>query len=378
MKIAHLTSVHPRYDARIFLKECRSLATSGHEVILIVADGNGDEVRDGVRIIDVGKLKGRATRMFKTVNKVYEVAKKLDADIYHLHDPELLRVARSLMGTGEKSVLFDAHEDMPRQILAKQWIPRPFRPGISWAAEIVEDYIVRRLSGVVAATPHIADRFERVNNYAIDINNYPLMDELAARSDSCKQRSQICYIGGLTQARGIESLIQALPLMPDVVLALCGQFQEKELEDRVRALPGWEQVDYRGYVDRKGVQQVLNESVVGIVTLLPTPAYIDALPVKMFEYMSAGLPVVASNFPLWREIIEGAKAGLCVDPQSPEAIAKTVRQLLDEPLLLEEMGRAGRSAVVNKYNWSSEAVKLKKFYDKIANRPNLHRGNFMR
>ena len=282
------------------------------------------------------------------------------------------------MGTGEKSVLFDAHEDMPRQILAKQWIPRPFRPGISWAAEIVEDYIVRRLSGVVAATPHIADRFERVNNYAIDINNYPLMDELAARSDSCKQRSQICYIGGLTQARGIESLIQALPLMPDVVLALCGQFQEKELEDRVRALPGWEQVDYRGYVDRKGVQQVLNESVVGIVTLLPTPAYIDALPVKMFEYMSAGLPVVASNFPLWREIIEGAKAGLCVDPQSPEAIAKTVRQLLDEPLLLEEMGRAGRSAVVNKYNWSSEAVKLKKFYDKIANRPNLHRGNFMR
>ncbi len=364
MKVVHLTSVHPRYDTRVFLKECRSLSASGHDVALVVADGLGAEQRDGVSIVDLGKLGGRARRMLQTVNGVCAAAVALRADIYHLHDPELLRIAGRLRREvpGAK-VVFDAHEDVPRQILSKQWIPAPLRGVTSWGVERIENRVARRLSGVVAATPHIAKRFRLINPRTVDINNFPMPDELAPKAGGAVIRKrQVCYVGGITRVRGIEPLVRALPMLPDVTLALCGRFQEDALEATVRALPGWRQVDYRGQVDREGVRRVLAESVAGVVTLLPTPAYVDALPVKMFEYMSAEVPVIASDFPLWREIVDGAKAGFCVDPASPESIAAGIRCLLDDSALAERMGKAGRTAILEKYNWPHEAAKLVAFY----------------
>jgi glycosyltransferase involved in cell wall biosynthesis len=367
MKIVHLTSVHPRYDTRVFLKECRSLAAVDNDVTLIVADGKGSEMRDGVRILDVGKPSGRARRMVRTVRKMYKVAKRLDADIYHMHDPELLQIAGKLshLKKGVR-VVFDAHEDLPRQVLSKEWIPKPLRRITSLGVELVENQCVRKLSGVIAATPYIADRFRSINAEVVDINNYPISDELVPIDNGrFVSRKRICYIGGITEVRGLKPLICALPMVPDTTLVLCGSFQVKEFEAEMRSLPGWAQVDYRGQLDRSGVRKALEESSIGIVTLLPTPAYIDALPVKLFEYMSAGLPVIASNFPLWRRIIDDAGAGLCVDPESPKAIAQAIGNLLESPSEALRMGRAGRKAILEKYNWAREAAKLFSFYKRL-------------
>jgi glycosyltransferase involved in cell wall biosynthesis len=370
VKIVHLTSAHPRYDARIFLKECRTLAES-HDVALIVADGKGDEFLEGVRIIDVGKPRGRMDRMMGTVGKVLSRAIALDADAYHLHDPELLRIAGRLRGQRRRRfVIFDAHEDLPRQIMSKQWLPRFTRPAVSKVSEIVEEYVVSKLSGVVTATPHIAQRFSKCNGNVVDVNNYPMLGELGPAADEpSRPGRQVCYIGGLTRARGIEAVVRALPLVPDVKLVLCGSFQESSFEGEMRALPGWSQVDYKGHVGRAEVRRVLAESMAGIVTLLPTPAYLDSLPVKMFEYMSAELAVIASDFPLWRDIIHGAGAGVCVDPHSPEAIAGAIRGMVDDPAMAERMGRSGSAAVREKYNWTNEAGKLCGFYADLAKRP---------
>ena len=366
-KIVHLTSVHTRYDTRIFLKECRSLAVAGYDVTLVVADGNGNEVCDGVHIIDVGKPRGRASRMLRTVSRIHSVAIELNADVYHLHDPELLWIAGKLHRANENArVLFDSHEDVPRQILSKQWVPAPLRHITSFGVEFIESRVVRKLNGVVAATPHIAKRFREINSRTVDINNYPMPDELVLASrDMLVRRRQVCYVGSITKARGIEPLIRALPLIPDVALVLCGRFHESKFEAAMRALPGWAQVDYRGHVGREEVKRVLAESSAGVVTLLPTRAYVDALPVKMFEYMSAEVPVVASDFPLWRKIVDDAGAGVCVDPQCPEAISAAISRLLDDSIAIGSMGKAGRAAVLEKYNWPHEAAKLVAFYGSL-------------
>ena len=131
-------------------------------------------------------------------------------------------------------------------------------------------------------------------------------------------------------------------------------------------MSGWRQVEALGFVDREGVRAMVARSMAGLVVLHPTINYIDALPVKMFEYMSAGIPVIASNFPPWKEIIEGAKCGLCVDPLDPGEIAGAIQFIVEHPEEAEQMGKNGRRAVERRYNWEMGEKKLLEFYSGLA------------
>ena len=369
MKIAHLTSVHQRFDTRIFLKECRSLAAQGHEVSLVVADGLGGTEREGVRIFDAGRSAGRLERMLATSRRVVACGLEQDAEIFHLHDPELLPCAPALKRQG-KMVIYDAHEDLPKQVLSKPYLPAGLRPGIAALANMVESRLSRHLDGIIAATPTIADRFRRMGTDCVDINNYPLIEELApGAADWANKRSEVCYVGGLSAIRGIAELVRAAELLKtDTRISLAGSFSEEALESRVRCLPGWSRVNALGYLDRQGVRETLARSVAGIVTLHPTPNYALALPVKMFEYMAAGIPVIASSFPLWRQIVEGNNCGLCVDPLDPQQIATAIDLLVKYPEKAQRMGENGRKAVTARYNWGTEESKLLGFYENLMAR----------
>ncbi|HJV60130.1 MAG TPA: glycosyltransferase family 4 protein [Albitalea sp.] len=362
MRIAHVTTVHPRHDIRIFRKECVSLARAGYEVHLVVGDGLGDEARDGVRIVDIGRAPaGRLARMREQPLRAWHALQRIDPVSVHFHDPELLRIGVRLARSG-RIAIYDAHEDVPRQILTKQWIPAPLRRPLAWAFEHYEDALVRRLSAVVAATPHIAERFARQRVRAVSVCNFPLTEELSAPAEGGVRENAVCYIGSITRTRGIRELMAALALLPQVRLVLCGSFEDAALEAELRAHAAWPQVDYRGLVGRDGVRDAMAQVRVGMVTLLPMPSYMDALPIKMFEYMSAGLPVIASNFPLWREIVEGGQCGLCVDPTDARATANAIRELLASPQAAERMGAGGREAVQRQFNWPHEERELLDFY----------------
>lgn len=365
-RICHLSTVHPRNDIRILLKECKSLARAGYEVHLVVGDGLGASVSDNVQIHDIGPTpKSRIKRMWVQPNLVLKKVLELRPDIVHFHDPELLPVGVKLVRDGMR-VIYDAHEDVPRQILTKHWIPMGIRTVIAKVFEVYENRAVRKLSGVVAATPHIERRFSEQGLTTVNVNNYPIPEELAPVKCGVSRQERVCYIGAISRMRALPQLVRALPLVPEVRLTLCGNFSEAGLEAELREEPGWVQVDYLGVVDRRTVRRVMAESFAGIVTFLPALNHINAQPNKLFEYMSAALPVIASNFPLWREIIDGAGCGLCVNPDSPEQIAAAIRTLIDSPSEVERMGRAGRQAILSKYNWPSEAQKLVDFYKVLA------------
>jgi glycosyltransferase involved in cell wall biosynthesis len=331
----------------------------------VVADGQGEANEDGVRIIDVANLPGRLNRMLRTTRRVFERALDVQADIYHVHDPELIPAGLHLKRLG-KTVIFDAHEDLPSQLLGKPYLGPVSRRLMSWTAQVAERHACARFDGIIAATPFIRDKFLRIHPRTVDVNNFPMLEEFSTPAPFGDKLQQACYVGGLSVMRGIRELVHACSLLRSPArLQLAGRFAEPALAAQVEALRGWERVDALGHLDRAGVGALMARSMAGLVTLHPSINYLDALPVKMFEYMAAGIPVIASDFPLWRGIIGTSGCGLSVDPCNPEAIATAIDHLITHPDEAHRMGENGRRSVFQQYNWDAESTKLLDFYSRL-------------
>jgi glycosyltransferase involved in cell wall biosynthesis len=368
-----MTSVHAALDGRIFHKECRSLARAGF-CVTTIGSHSEDAVVDGVNIRSVRREKSRFARMTRTVWQIYREALKQDAKVYHFHDPELIPVGLLLRLAG-KEVIYDLHEDCPKDILAKDYLPSWSRRSVAWCIERLEIAACARFSALVAVTPHIAARFRHINKHTVVVYNFPYADEVVCQdqSSSWKNREQsVAYVGGITAYRGIREMVAAMALLPpslDATLELLGPTVPGDVAlDEFRNDPGWNRVRYRGVLDLQGTFRTLHTVRVGLVPFHPIPNAVESLPQKLFEYMGAGLPVIASDFPLWRQIVDDSRCGILVNPLDPHAIAQAIEYLLVHVDEAEEMGRRGQTAVLERYNWNLQAEKLVNLYSDLVRR----------
>ncbi len=364
-KICHLSSVHHRYDTRILLKECKSLYNYGYEVHLVVADGKGFENYNGIQIHDVGRAKSRLNRFLKTTKAIYEKGFQLNADVYHFHDAELIPSGMKLKKKGKK-VIYDTHEDLPRQLMSKHYINYFLRKPLSVIIEWYEDYAAKKFDFVITATPHIQNRFVELNKASLDVNNYPLLSELNTEAVNWdKKKNEVCYIGSITQIRGLEEVIDAMETLEGIKLNLAGSFSPQSFKKNLESRKGWKKTNFLGQINREEVKRILRESQVGIVTFLPFANHTNSQPNKLFEYMAQGIPLVASNFDLWRAIIEKVDCGICIDPSDSNAISGAIQVLLSDKSRAKQMGENGRNAVLATYNWESEERKLIQIYQEL-------------
>ena len=362
-----MTSVHDPEDDRVFYKECMSLAAAGYEVYL-VAKGESYE-KNGVHVVGVGQQTGgRFSRMYGFAKRVYEKALELDADLYHFHDPELMPFGEKLKKRGKK-VIFDSHERYTEQLRSKAYIPSVIREPFARVYGWYEDRILRKMDAVIfPCTMSGKNPFEGKCTRAAIISNAAVLSEFFYQFQENAQKKDrlVCYVGGLSESRGITQNILAASAA-GAVLALAGDFSSDAYKDQLQQMPEYSCVEYRGRLNRQGVTALLSESHVGLCTLLDCGQYlkIDTFSVKVFEYLSMAVPVILSKSQYNCQMVEKYQFGICVDPENTEEIAAAISYLLDHPDEANQMGKNGRRMIKEAFNWGVEEKKLLALYEDI-------------
>lgn len=362
-----MTSAHPVKDVRIFYKECRALQEMGLEIFLL-ARSKQSNIIGGIHVIGLHPFRNRLIRIILYPWIILVKAFHVNAAVYHFHDPELLFIGFLLKLAGKK-VIYDAHENVPLHLTSKFYMFRPFRWLLGKAVKTFEEMGVGLFDGTVVATEGIKERFpSRYFHKILVVRNFVDPDEIRPAPFSEKGKS-LCYVGGISYNRGIDLLVKSVEGL-GMTLELAGKFHNERCLNKVKKMGNWKNVNYRGVVDRESIKKLYGNACIGLLLLRPRSGFSDSLPIKMFEYMAAGIPVVASDFPLWKEMIEANGCGICVDPLNVDETRRQIRKLLSNNSMAEAMGRNGRNLVVREYNWNNEKVKLKEFYNLILSDAN--------
>ncbi|MGC6480076.1 MAG: glycosyltransferase [Flavobacteriaceae bacterium] len=361
-KVCHITTVHPEDDNRIFYKQCRSLAAAGFKVYFMCS-GSTTCIKDDIQIIGLAKYSNRILNFIRcSVVDVIKTSIRLNADIYQIHDPELVFSGIFLRLIGKK-VIYDIHEDNSSSILSKPYFKSTlFAQFISWLVNIFEKICVLFFSQVITARPDITEKFQFV--HPITVNNFPIVENLLPnKAKNNLDKTILIYVGGITKIRGILELIQSLEYLTDTELWLLGPWESKSFNLTCEQLPGWKKTRYLGTVKPFEIFEYLQQADIGIITFWPVPNHLKTLANKPFEYMLAGLPVVMSNFPYWQSFF--GKVAKYANPKDPKSIAEGIKSLKNNPELRQELGNNGRLLVQEKLNWNVESQKLIELYKSL-------------
>jgi glycosyltransferase involved in cell wall biosynthesis len=369
IRVVHMTTVHKSDDVRIFHKECVSLASAGYQVHLLQRD-QADRFDRNVRITALRTFGSRLRRMTQGVWEAYRHAVRLKPALVHFHDAELIPAGLMLKFSGIK-VIYDVHEALAKDLHDKAYLPRWSIAPLSVAVRAVEWLAERCFDRMVCATASIHQQFDA--RRAVLVRNTPILGELSKASPTPfrDRPRQIVYLGGLAPFNGVEQMIRALDHVgtEDFRLVLGGNFPDATSERRLRALSGWKFIDYVGWVSREQVAEHFARSRAALVVYQPTPNVMDSEPNKFFEVMSAGLPLIASDFPVWSSLLELAQSGWAINPTDPAAIGAAIRWFLDNPDQAEEMGKRGQRLIEDTYNWAIDEKVLVATYADLVGAP---------
>lgn len=375
IKACHLASKHKMSDMRIFEKECKALARNGFDVTLIGFGEKAEEQTiDGVRCISLYcPIKNNLETLTKRNKMTLEAALKADADIYHIHEPELLPVGKKLKKAG-KTVIFDSHEFYGWQLrdnihkIKIIHVPASLMRLIGKLYMAYETRICKRLDAVIqVCTMNGQDYFRNRCRRTLFIRNLPgITDYTRKKPISFNSPVSISMIGGITKERGVTQLVKAAALTGSR-LNLAGKFSPASYENELRQMSEYQNVDYRGFLDKNGMVALLEETSIGASTLLNIGQYdkIDTFPTKVYDYMAMELPVIISNTRYAMEMNDKYHFGICVDPSSPEEIAQAVQWIEGHPEEALQMGKNGRKIIENEWNWEQESLKLVAFYHQL-------------
>lgn len=370
--ICHVISGYFRNDARVFLRQCKSLHNHGFDVSILTNDGDPDEILDGIRVVDCGKAWPRWKTLLQAKQQFLDKALEMNADIYQLHSPELLPLGVALKKAG-KGVVYDAHEDMPRHILEKEWLPGFSRKLISFAFEKYMLRTLARYDEIVSPHSHVVADFQKQLGKGVLVANFPLVADNwdFSREEFLARKNILCYSGTVYAYSNQEETVEALSGFDDLEYRIAGYIDE-EHGKRLLAMPNGDKVTFLGRLSRPDLHAFYRSALIGVVIYdykLNLGHKLGSYGTnKIFEYMEAGLPFICTDYILWKDIAERHNCGVCVAPGRPEEIAAAIDYFLQDRERAYRMGQNGRKAILEEFNWSSEERKYVELFRGLSTR----------
>ncbi|MBC1473829.1 glycosyltransferase family 4 protein [Listeria grandensis] len=368
-KIMMASSVHVWSDTRIYFKEAQTLANQGFQVDFYALDHPGEKINIPNLTMHYLKPQKRYKR-FIHWRFLYKEMIQSDATYFHFHDPELLLTARALKKKlkDEIKITYDMHEHLPAAIRTKQWLPRIIRPILSQVVAYFEKKWMKYCDTVIFAELSYKDNYEELTLNKVDVLNYPIfpnLNELIMKDNVFT----MIYVGVLTEQRGLFNMLQLAKSVKDrgiqtFKLKLIGPIftDEERVQQFIVENHLSDNIELHGRMQYKDIWAHYQAAHVGLCLLHPTPNNLNSHSTKLFEYMAAGLPIVASDFPDFTKMLTEHDCGKTSDPEDYDALYDIIDFYMANPEKNKQFGENGKEAFNRFYNWEREGEKLSSIY----------------
>jgi len=377
LRVVIVTSIHPDFDGRIW-KHARSLAEAGCRVWLICPWRVSDnEVRDGVTFQPFQRVQSRVFRPwlipFRVIRRLLPLLRH--ADVIHFHDIDIL--PWMALVALRHDVVYDVHENYPDEMLVRDWIPRLLRWPLYHAVRLAEAVCSRVVRNCVLVVPAQDARFTSRRRRVIHIRNYATRRLVGGvRDDYFTRKDTVVFTGAHHDTNGSMLMLDVAARSRvrglDFTFLMTDRFASEAFRGRflqeIERLRLGDRVVIRPYVAAHEIMTILNQATIAISTNLRVPTQERGIHTKLFEYMAAGLPIVASDLPHQLELIGGAKAGLLAKPEHPETFVDALATLAADRTYAREIGLNGQRAFLERYCWESQMPELLKYYQAIVTR----------
>lgn len=362
-----MSSVHYALDTRIFFKMCHAL-NNEYDVSLI-ANHPQKETINNIQITPFKVFKNRRNRVFFSWILMFFKAIKINAKVYHFHDPELIPCGLLLRILGKK-VIYDVHENIAEDIFDKPWIK--YQKTSYQIFNFFEKIAVKNFK-IILAEKSYEKRYKTLNANAVVIQNFCDLEffEPFVKKEY-HQTMNLFYIGIVLENRGILEILETVYELKKkgypVHFHLVGELYS-DLDQKIKKLEYFDtikdDVTFYGRLPLNKGYQLAERMDIGLCIIWPMKNSIESYPTKIFEYMAVGLPIITSNFDLYKELVEENNCGICVNPKSTKEIFYAVETLYTNVQKSEQMVKNGKNAVKNKYDWESQKQVLIRLYDEI-------------
>lgn len=353
-RVVHLSTVHHSRDNRVVNKEARGLTEAGFDLTLVITAEH--DATDPVRVRALPAVSGRRARLTVSQRNAWRVLGELRPDVLQIHDPELVPLALRWRRRHGTRIIFDAHEDLVKQIDTKPYLSERARPLVRRVAQRLVS-LADTFDAVIAATESVAANFS--NPRTVVVRNYPWLSDFAA-PEVATIPGRVIYAGDLSEERKLSFMCDAIKVarnrVPDAHLSLAGRLLPGA--DAVLAAQPPGLVDHVGLLAPAQLPEFMAQAQLGLVFLAPLPNYLESLPTKLFEYMGAGVAFVASDFPFWQQEFGSYDAGQFMPSDDPTAAGEQIARLLSQPDECRRLGDNGRRAVHEHLNFESQLPAL--------------------